>query len=554
MSRIAALPTRRISVLLFLLAVAIVAACATQDKKPEEKKEKEGKPEAAAAKTESTPASSKPGSPAASAAKPAEKSDTATAAKPVEKEAAAEKPAAASAATSATGQVAVTRGPLKIESTLSGNLEANKMTEVSIAPKQWSQLVVTEAVPAGTRVTKGQALLKLDTTKIDEAIRELEAGRALAELSLRQAVEGHKLAEKSLPVEVEAADRTRKIAEQDYEHFVKVDEPQAKKSAEFQLKSSEQNLEYVTEELKQLEKMYKADDLTEETEEIILKRARNDVERAQHSAEQARIRHNRTVNLDLPRTAEQQKHAWQQAIVAWEKARLALSAQQMRQKLELDKLQQDHKKSEEKLAELKRDRELLTITAPADGIVFYGRSQNGKWATAASVAQKLRPGGQVMPYEILFTIVSEGPWTVRATASERDAVSVRPGTAGQLKLTAHPKLRLPVKVREVGSVPNPEGSYDVALDITAPSDQPLVAGMSGAVKLTTYFNADTITVPSKAVFEDEMDVQKQFVYVVSGEGKPEKRSVVTGHTKDDVTEIVSGLAAGDKIFLEKPAQ
>ena len=39
-------------------------------------------------------------------------------------------------------------------------------------------------------------------------------------------------------------------------------------------------LEYEEEELRQLEKMYKADEATEETEKIVLKRARDTVKRA----------------------------------------------------------------------------------------------------------------------------------------------------------------------------------------------------------------------------------------------------------------------------------
>ena len=43
--------------------------------------------------------------------------------------------------------------------------------------------------------------------------------------------------------------------------------------ANFSVKSADNMLAYEKEELRQLEKMYKADDLVEETEEIVLKRA-----------------------------------------------------------------------------------------------------------------------------------------------------------------------------------------------------------------------------------------------------------------------------------------
>lgn len=553
MSRIPTLPRQLLYVLLGVIIVATAATWANQDKKGNEKTDQEVKRDAAPPKKEAAAAATSAPTPTAAPTAPAPPATT----KPT---AATANPSAPSTAAGGEGagaanSVAVTRGPLSIELTLSGNLEATAMTEVSIVPKQWGQLVVAEVVPAGTRVSKGQTLLKLDTTKIDEAIRDLEATRALAELNLRQAVENQKLLEKSAPLDAELAERTKKNAEQDYDLYVKVDAPQLKKTADFQLRSSEQNLEYVNEELKQLEKMYKADDLTEETEEIILKRARNDVDRAQFSTELARNRHERTTTVDLPRGAEQQKYTLQQAVITWEKSRLTLPALQQRQKLELEKMQLEHKKSEDKLAELKRDGEMLTIAAPVDGVVYYGRSQNGKWVGAGMMAQKFRPGGQVAPYETLFTIVSEGPWVVRSSVSERDLATARPGMAGRAKLAAYPKNRFAVKVRDVASVPGGDGSFDMTLDVAGPLLQPLIAGMSCEVKLGVYFNADTITVPTKAVFSEEPDDEKQFVYLVSadGTGKPEKRAVVTGQSKGDMTEIVSGLSGGDKVLLQKPA-
>ena len=61
------------------------------------------------------------------------------------------------------------------------------------------------------------------------------------------------------------------------------------------------NLDYEKDELDQLEKMYKADDLTEETEEIVLKRQRNAVEFAEFSLENAKINSDEMLNIRMPR-------------------------------------------------------------------------------------------------------------------------------------------------------------------------------------------------------------------------------------------------------------
>ena len=77
-----------------------------------------------------------------------------------------------------------------------------------------------------------------------------------------------------------AVERTWKTAQQSYNNFVKVDRERTIKTQENLLKGSLASLENTKEELEQLQQMYDADELTEESEEIVLKRAKRAVESA----------------------------------------------------------------------------------------------------------------------------------------------------------------------------------------------------------------------------------------------------------------------------------
>ncbi|HCU87099.1 MAG TPA: HlyD family secretion protein, partial [Verrucomicrobiales bacterium] len=72
-------------------------------------------------------------------------------------------------------------------------------------------------------------------------------------------------------------------------------------SARFSLLTSQNSLAYAEEELKQLKKMYAADDITEETEEIILQRATHAVNRAKHFLERSESTAANTLTATLPR-------------------------------------------------------------------------------------------------------------------------------------------------------------------------------------------------------------------------------------------------------------
>ena len=306
--------------------------------------------------------------------------------------AAADKPAAAKDAT-----YKVKRERLKIEVDLSGVFEANQMSPISLRPESWSAFTVVEAVPHGSKVQKGESLVRLDMSKIDEQLQDLETTMQTNKLTLQLAESELGLFKTTLPMDLESAARANRIAEEDLNYFLKINRSFQEESAEQSLKSSRQSLENAEEELKQLEKMYNADDLTEETEEIVLKRARNDVERSQFYLKSSELRTKKTLTQDLPREEQQLTEAAGRAEVALAKTKATLPVQFEKQQLERQKQLLTNKRTEEKLNELRKDREMMEVKSPADGYVYYGRWTRGKWSGAESVSSQLEPGGKLAP-------------------------------------------------------------------------------------------------------------------------------------------------------------
>ena len=131
--------------------------------------------------------------------------------------------------------------------------------------------------------------------------------------------------------------------------------------------------------------------------------------------------------------------------------------------------------------------------------------------------------------------------------------AVRPGLPGKAVAAGYPDLKLPAKVREVSAIPVTAGSFEAKLTVDMPKDaEALMPGMACTVKLVAYAKADALTVPATAVFSEELDEDKHFVYLLVKDGKHEKRTVTVGKKTDGKIEIVQGLQAGDEILLEKP--
>jgi multidrug efflux pump subunit AcrA (membrane-fusion protein) len=430
----------------------------------------------------------------------------------------------------------VAAGPFKVDVTLQGVFESSQMTEVALRPDAWSSLIVDKAVPQGTKVEQGQVILWLETDKIDNELKTTKFSLDLGKLSLAQSQLELATLEASVPLDLRDAEQAKEIADRTLAHYLKTDEEMSRRSAAESLKNSEYSLEYAQEELNQLEQMYKADDLTEQTEEIILKRARRDVERGQFFLENARIRNERTINEDIPRQKESHQETAARAALALEKAQATLP-----------------RSLEQKFAELQKDRERMELKAPAAGIVYYGSCERGSFPASATVAKQLRKGGVLSPNQVVMTILTPGSSFVRVDIPEKDLRHVKPGTAGTVTPTAFPDARLPARVAAIDPIPIKDGTFDGKIEYQMEAGQlPLQPAMNCSVKLTAYSKPDALTVPASAVFSDDLDETKKHVYFAKEEGKHEKRDVKVGLTSGDKTEIVSGLAAGDKILLKKP--
>lgn len=430
---------------------------------------------------------------------------------------------------------------LKVE--LDGIVEAATATPISLVPEEWASLVVIDAVPHGTAVKKGDILVRLETEKLAEQIDDLKKAAPLAELTLEVARAELANLEKTTPISLADARRAKMEAEQDLAYFEDKGRPMAEDSARQGVKRLEQSLAYAREELKQLEKMYEADDLTEESEEIILQRSRNDVEFYEFNLAQSRERNRRTLNTSIPRDHDAQRRNVQSLNLAWRQAEKGLPDALRQKRLEVAAQERSLQKSAQRLAKLEKDLASLTVQAPHDGIVYYGTSKRGKWITASTVERKLMPAGKLLPREIFMTVVKTNPLRITAAVPETKLRHLEPGLAGEATLIWNSDAPLATKLETLSYVPHDDGTFDAHFSLPKPGKEAatLYPGMKAKLELAIHSAEKAITAPKKAVHRGAKG--ERFVHLKNGN----KRPVKTGKSDDKVVEILSGLKEGDEI-------
>jgi HlyD family secretion protein len=448
--------------------------------------------------------------------------------------------------------VKVEKGPLTAAVTLKGVVQAEKAEELSVRPKTWSgTLLVKKAVEHGNAVKAGDVLVEFDTEKIDLALRDARQDRDLAEIAIRQAEIELPLLERQVPLDLASAERTARQTAEDLRRFLDIDRPLAEEFVAFRLKSANFRLESARDDLKQLQKMYRDKDLTEETERIILKRYQYYVETAEFFLKDSKIMAEEALKIQLPRREQTIKEAVEKADLALAKARDVQPLAVKQKQLSLVKLQYEEKKARERLADLEADRAALTVKAPSDGLAYYGRFVRGQWTVPTGPqGPALMRGGIVMPGDVFLTVVAPTPLVVRADVEEKELPGLKAGTTGKLTPTADPEKKLPAKLTRIASAPQ-SGKFEVRIELDGNKPAGLVPGMTCSARFVTARKENTLTVPASAVFED--DDEAKYVYRPGKAGeKPEKRTVKVGITAGDRVEIVEGLAEGDEILTSKP--
>jgi hypothetical protein len=447
-------------------------------------------------------------------------------------------------------------GPFRATLKVEGTFVPEETTEYVLRLKEWqppkNSLEVLEAVAHGSRVTNGTTLAKLDAEDLEKAIEEAERAATIATLDAKTAEIELVALKKLTPMEEAEAERSVAYAQDDLKHFLEIEKPLNLEQMEFMLAYQRFSLKSSEEEYRQLLKMYEADDLTEETEEIILERTKMYADMARVDLKQYESMHKRMLEVELPRMELARTEATERTRISLEKTTTQIEASLQKAELALEKAKLETTETAERLGDLKTDLATLTeLKAKSSGYAYYGKFRDGQWADADTMRDALRVGGRLNPDQVFMTVVGPKISRVRVEVDEKNLHLLKPGVRGQANAVAYPDDEFGVRVESVDAVPVTPGKFVGHLTLPATVEGPFVPGMKCDVELVTLEKRSAIAVPKSAVFEDET-TGDDVVYLAGD--KPEKRVVKKGPESGDRVLIVSGLKEGDEILLEKPAE
>ena len=364
--------------------------------------------------------------------------------------------------------------------TVSGVFEAINAHEISADTEQIKSLKIKKIIPHGTVVKKDQNLVWFETKDVDKQIRDATATFRLAELTFKDDEFAFQQFVETQELDKAAADRTHKKARQDFDNFVQVDRERSIESANYNLTNSTVSLENVLEELNQLEQMYKEDDLTEQSEEIVLKRAKQAVENARYRLKGTEISTERSLTQSIPRSQAEQEDTFTRAQMAHTKAIRDLNVARQKRDIEMQQKRDKFNEAEEDHKKLQEERKHLVLCAPQAGIAIHGKLNRGKISDKPST---LTEGSAATPKQVLITVAEPNKLQIRVDLLEKDLRHVTVGKKGKVKAAAFPDRNITATVKSVSVVPFAGTKYDCVLSVKLPKGEPaILPGMSCSIE------------------------------------------------------------------------
>jgi HlyD family secretion protein len=182
--------------------------------------------------------------------------------------------------------------------------------------------------------------------------------------------------------------------------------------------------------------------------------------------------------------------------------------------------------------------ERTRLIAPFDGVVAEINGELNEYVTPSP------PGILTLP---VIDLINNSCFYMAAPIDEVDAAKVQLAQPARVSLDAYGQQRFPGKVRRIANYvldrEKQARTVEVEVEFTNPEDaRRLLAGYSADVEIILKAHEDTLRIPTEAVLEDD----KVYVFLAE-EGVLEERTIKTGMSNWDHTEVISGLAEGDQV-------
>jgi multidrug efflux pump subunit AcrA (membrane-fusion protein) len=436
----------------------------------------------------------------------------------------------------------VKKGRISMKFDASGTFLPATPVEVRLRPEAFKgELTIVTAAANGASVKKGETILQIDPSDLN---RELDAARnelTTAKANQTKAEADVALGEKADALAMKQAENAIKKGDGDLKWWDDLVGPQTLQQTDLQVKQLAAMVEDQGDELDQLKKMYKTEDLTNATADIVVKRAVRSLEIGKANLKMQQDLAKKVKEYDQPQSRLPLEFAAEQAKQAMEALKVTQAQAKITRGTALKTAQLATAAAEKKVADLEKDLAQLTVKAPADGVVVYGSVAEG--AVTPVDPKTLRPKEKLAAGTPVMVLFTPGALKLAFDLPEAKLGWVKSGMRAKVSPVAWPELNYEGGVAALpplGKAAGADQTFTASVDLSN-VDARILPGMKATVKIDAGQGDEYPLVPVAAVSGGKVRVKAK-------DGKEQERDVVTGRTDGTNVEVRQGLSEGDEIF------
>ncbi|MEK7467279.1 MAG: HlyD family efflux transporter periplasmic adaptor subunit [Planctomycetota bacterium] len=437
----------------------------------------------------------------------------------------------------------VARGPLAVTLDLDGSYDSPELFEAKFRPDGYGgELSISKIASHGAAVKKGDVVLQFDPAPWQRAVAAAENELRAADAGLKAASDSCAWGDKQDSLTLANSKDAVLESEKELEYFNTIDGPHMLKYNELGLKNYEDNVKDQAQELEQLEKMYKSEELTTDTADIVRDRAKRSLENSKIFLEMRRASSKKTPDWEYPRRKIQVERAVEQSKVGLAQTESNVANGKVQRDAQKVRATAAREQQVEALEKLKRDGDKLTITSSIDGWAIYGQLAGGNWSTNDELLKAYRTGEKVGANVVVLTVIPSGAKMARVAIPEDRAMQAKVGQKATVAALGSQDKKLEATLSEISPVPS-GGVIAAKLQLSSAAES-VVPGMKCKVSIAVADLKDVVLVPASAV---GVENGKPAVWVMEG-GKEKVVEITLGMNNGQWHEVKAGLKGGETIL------
>jgi HlyD family secretion protein len=440
----------------------------------------------------------------------------------------------------------VKRGPLTISFVESGSIKAKE--QIIIKNEVEGRTSIISLIPEGTRVKKGDLLVELDASSLEDQKIDQEIRVQNAEASYISSKENLAVHENQAKSDVELAKLTLEFARQDLEKYIQGEYPYELDKAEAEITLAEEELTRAKETLKWSQQLYDEKYISQtelRADQIAEKKKALDLQLEKKSKDLL-------TDYTYKRNLDRLKSDLAQAEMALERTKAKADVIQAQANLKAKKA--EYQRQKDKLNKNECQIKKTKIYAPAEGLVIYATSaKSGGFRRAV---EPLEEGQEIREREELIHLPTGNLSKAEITIHESNLGKTRTGLPAIITVDALPGKTFYGTVRHIAPLPDAQSRF-MNPDLTVYNSEIYIDGSNGTLRTGMSCQAeivvqqyqDAIYVPLQAVIRVGSEPT---VYIQAGKSfVPGKVKVGLDNNKKQYQQFTERLK---EMGREKPAE